>query len=382
MSSASSRKRERAELIAALERVLADVRVAVADWRPMLVRVGEIAAELKVNPPPLPKDEIEEAVEFLEWLAANNFTFLGARDYVFTNDEEALRPMHETGLGLLRAPETRVLRTGSQLVQVTPEILAFLKEPKLLIVTKSAARSRVHRRIHMDYIGVKRFDAEGRLVGEFRIVGLFTSTVYTRSTRTIPYLRRKVAAVIKRAGFDPDGHSGKALANVLETYSRDELFQIDEDTLYEFVMLIMQLDERPRVRVLARRDRFERFVSILVFVPRDHYNSSVRQAIGEYLAKIYQGRVSAYYPFFPDGPLVRVHFIIGRDEGETPNPERAALEEAVGSIIRTWADGLADALSIAYDPARARELCAATATRSRRGIARRIHRSPPSTISR
>ena len=347
---------QRAELTAALERVLADVRVAVADWRPMLVRVGEIAAELKVNPPPLPKDEIDEAVEFLEWLASNNFTFLGAREYVFTTEEAALQPMHETGLGLLRSPETRVLRTGSQLVVVTPELRAFLKEPKLLIVTKSAVRSRVHRRIHMDYIGVKRFDAEGRLIGEFRIVGLFTSTVYTRSTRTIPYLRRKVAAVLARAGFDPEGHSGKALANVLETYSRDELFQIDEDTLFEFAMLIMQLDERPRVRVLARRDRFDRFVSLLVFVPRDRYNSSVRVAIGEYLAKVYHGRVSAYYPFFPDGPLVRVHFIIGRDEGETPNPERAVLEEAVGSIIRTWTDGLADALAIAYDPGRAREL--------------------------
>ena len=347
---------ERAELIAALDRVLADVRLAVTDWRPMLVRVGEIAAELKVNPPPLPKEEIDEAVEFLEWLVGNNFTFLGARDYVFTSEEAALQPMHETGLGVLRPPETRVLRTGTQLVQVTPEILAFLKEPKLLVVTKSAVRSRVHRRTHMDYIGVKRFDAEGRLIGEFRIVGLFTSTVYTRSTRTIPYLRRKVDAVLARAGFTPEGHSGKALANVLETYSRDELFQIDEDTLYEFAMLIMQLDERPRVRVLARRDRFNRFVSIFVFVPRDRYNSTVRQAIGEYLAKVYEGRVSAYYPYFPDGPLVRVHFIIGRDEGETPHPGHTALEDAVGSIIRTWTDGLADALSIAYDPARARAL--------------------------
>ena len=213
-----------------------------------------------------------------------------------------------------------MLRTGTQLVQVTPELRAFLMEPKLLIVTKSAVRSKVHRRTHMDYIGIKRFDAAGKLVGEFRIVGLFTSTVYTRSTRTIPYLRRKVDAVIKRAGFDPDSHSGKSLANVLDTYSRDELFQIDEDTLYQFAMLILQLDERPRVRVLSRHDRFDRFVSVFVFVPRDRYNSTVRTAIGQYLAEVYQGRMSAYYPFFPEGPLVRVHFIIGRDAGETPRP--------------------------------------------------------------
>ncbi len=322
----------------------------------MTARVGEIAAELKINPPPLPKDEIDETVAFLEWLISDNFTFLGARDYVFTDKEGALEPLHETGLGLLRSPERRVLRTGTQLVVVTPELRAFLKEPKLLIVTKSAVRSKVHRRTHMDYIGIKRFNAKGKLVGEFRIVGLFTSTVYTRSTRTIPHLRRKVDAVIKRVGFDPDSHSGKALANVLDTYSRDELFQIDEDTLLQFAMLILQLDERPRVRVLSRPDRFDRFVSVLVFVPRDRYNSTVRVAIGEYLAEVYQGRMSAYYPFFPEGPLVRVHFIIGRDQGECPRPDRATLEETVSNIIRTWTDGLSDALSVVHDPGNAREL--------------------------
>ncbi|MCC6887091.1 MAG: NAD-glutamate dehydrogenase [Hyphomicrobiales bacterium] len=343
-------------LIAALEGVLADVRLSVRDWRTMVARVEGITTELKGNPPPLSKDEVEEAVAFLEWLVDDNFTFLGARSYEFSEKGDALEPVHETGLGLLSVPERRVLRTGTQLVLVTPEIRAFLMEPKLLIVTKSAVRSRVHRRVHMDYIGVKRFDAQGRLRGEFRIVGLFTSTAYTRSTRSIPYLRRKVEAVIARAGFDPNSHSGKALANVLDTYARDELFQIDEDTLYQFAMAILQLDERPRVRVLSRHDRFDRFVSILVYVPRDRYNSSVRVTIGAYLAEAYQGRVSAYYPFFPEGTLVRVHYIIGRDAGECPRPERAVLERAVASIIRTWADGLADVLAAVHEPGRAREL--------------------------
>jgi glutamate dehydrogenase len=345
-----------AELTAVINKVLSDVRASVQDWRAMMARVGEVAAELKVNPPPLPREEVDEAVAFLEWLASDNFTFLGTRNYVFTANDDALAPVHETGLGVLRSPEARVLRTGSKLVVVTPEIRAFLNEPKLLIVTKSAVRSRVHRRVHIDYVGVKRFAADGKLVGEFRIVGLFTSTVYTRSTRTIPYLRRKVEAIVKRAGFDPDGHSGKALVNVLETYPRDELFQIDEDTLYQYALLILQLEERPRVRVLARCDRFDRFVSILVYVPRDRYNSNVRVAIGNYLAEVYDGRVSAYYPFFPEGPLVRVHFIIGRDGGECPQPDRAGLEETVGAIIRTWTDGLSDALAVVHDPARARAL--------------------------
>ena len=147
---------------------------------------------------------------------------------------------------------------------ITPQLRAFFDEPKTLIVTKANAKSRVHRRVYLDYIGVKRFDDDGNPSGEFRIVGLFTSTVYIRSIRSIPFLRRKVDAVLTRAGFNPETHSGKALVNVLETYPRDELFQIDEDTLYHFALSILQLEERPRVRVLARRDRFDRFVSVLV----------------------------------------------------------------------------------------------------------------------
>jgi glutamate dehydrogenase len=334
----------RAELVRVLEDILAEVRVCVDDWRPMLARVGEVIAELRTNPPPLPAPEIAEAVQFLEWLAANNFTLLGARDYTFADTEDALAPKFETGLGLLRSHDVRLLRRGSQAMTYTREIIEFLKEPRLLIVTKAAVRSRVHRRVYLDYIGVKRFGQDGELIGERRFCGLFTSTAYTRSSRSIPYLRRKVDSVIRRAEFDPEGHSGKALVNVLETYPRDELFQIDEDTLFQFALAVLQLEERPRVRVLPRRDRFDRFVAVLVYVPRDRYDSRIRAKIGDYLAGAFKGRVRAYYPFFPEGPLVRVYFIIGRYEGEPPNPDRAALDRAVEDIVRSWVDGLHEAL--------------------------------------
>src|SRR3954454_11588284 len=348
----------RSELMGAIEQVLADVRICVHDWRPMMDRIQETVVALKTNPPPLPPDEIAEAIQFMDWLITNNFTFLGVRNYVFTAGEGALEPQYETGLGLLRDRDLQVLRRGDQMVAITPEIREFLKEPKLLIVTKSAVRSRVHRRAYMDYIGIKQFDSAGKLAGELRIVGLFTSTAYTQTSSSIPYLRRKIASVVDRAGFVPEGHSGKALINVLETFPRDELFQIDEDLLYQFALAILQLDERPRVRVLSRRDRFDRFVSVLVYVPRDRYHSGVRQAIGDYLAKVYQGHVSAFYPFFPEGPLVRVHFIIGRREGATPNPDRATLEDAVSAISRTWTDTLVQALAEAFEPQRAQALAA------------------------
>ncbi len=345
-----------ADLTRTLEAVLAEVRLAVIDWRPMLDRVNGIVADLKTNPPPLPVDELAEAIQFLQWLLADNFTFLGVRNYRLENDD--LVPDFDSALGIMRQRDLRVLRRGSELLEMTPEIMVFLKEPRPLIIAKANIHARVHRRVYLDYIGVKHFDAAGNLVGEQRIVGLFTSTAYTRSAHGIPYLRRKLAAVESRAGFDPGSHSGKALANVLEHYPRDELFQVDEGTLYQNAIAILQLDERPRVRVLPRRDRFDRFVSVLVYVPRERYDSGIRARIGAYLASIFVGRVSAYYPFFPEGPLVRVHYIIGRSGGTAVDIPRAKLESEVGDIVRTWSDGLADALALIYPPEKTRELYA------------------------
>ena len=324
----------------------------------MLARLSEVTAELRAAPPPLPADEIAEAIQFLQWIAADNFTLLGARDYAYTDSEQALEPRFDTGLGLLRSPEMRLLLRGDQLVTATPEIREFLNEPKLIVMTKAAQRSRVHRRVDLDYIGVKHFDRDGKLVGEWRFCGLLTSTAYTRSVRAIPYLRRKVDSIVERAGFDPNSHSGKALVNVLENYPRDELFQIDEDTLYQFALAILQLDERPRVRVLPRYDRFDRFVSVLVYVPRERYDSQIRARIGDYLAGVFNGRVRAFYPFFPEGRLVRVHFIIARDEGATPKVDRASLDRAVEAIVRSWTDDIEEALAAAHEPKQARALLA------------------------
>ncbi len=349
---------QRGEIVRELESILADVRVAVQDWQAMLARIRSIIADLRTNPPPLPVDEIAEAIQFMEWIEDDNFTLLGARDYSFNESGDSLEPAFETGLGLLRSRDVRLLQRWNQPLAITPEIRAFLEQPRLLIVTKAAIRSRVHRRVYLDYIGLKRFDRSGKLIGERRICGLFTSTAYTRPARTIPYLRRKVDSIIRRAGFDPASHSGKALVNVLETYPRDDLFQIDEDTLYQFALAILQLDERPRVRVLPRRDRFDRFVSAIVYVPRDRYDGRIRAAVGNYLAKAFNGRISAFHPFFPEGPLVRVHFIIGRNPGAAPNPDRATLDRAVEGIVRSWIDGLYEALVADPDPARGRTLLA------------------------
>ena len=349
---------DRQALSDALSSMLDDVRRSVEDWRPMLERLKETIASYKSNPPPIPVDEIAECVQLLEWLEDDNFTFLGMRNYAYSGGAKKgrLARVAKSGLGILRDPKVQVLRRGRQMVALTPEIREFLMRPEPLIITKANVKSRIHRRVHMDYVGVKTFDKNGKLTGELRIIGLFTSTAYTRSTIRIPYLRHKVNQVIEQTGFDRNSHSGKALLNVLESYPRDDLFQIDVETLTQFATTILQLDERPRIRVLPRPDKFDRFVSVLVYVPRDRYTTDIRLRIGTYLAEIYEGRLSAMYVSYPEGTLARVHYVLGRYEGHTPEHSAAELEAAVADIVRTWQDALKEALAKVYDPVRMRLL--------------------------
>ncbi|WP_456758637.1 NAD-glutamate dehydrogenase [Bradyrhizobium sp. USDA 4011] len=348
---------DRQKLIDGLTRTLNDVRACVTDWRAMRDRVEDAIKTFTSNPPPLPIDEVAEANQFLQWLCADNFTFLGVREYRFSPDSDASDDITTgKGLGVLRDPDAKVLRRGSEMVVMTSEIREFMHDPTLLIVIKANVSSRVHRRIRMDYVGIKLYTPDGRLEGELRVVGLFTSGAYTRSARQIPYVRHKVTRALQRAGFDPNGHSGKALMHILEEYPRDELFQVDVDTLYNFVMEILILYERPRVRALARVDKFDRFVSILTFIPREKYDTNVRTRVGAFLSQVYKGMLSASYVSFPEGALVRVHYIIGRYDGKTPVVERATLEAGISAIAATWADKLKAALTASTDGMRARML--------------------------
>jgi len=337
---------DRQALVEALTGLLGEVRSATADHERMLAAVRSAIAAFREAPPPLPADEIAEAVQFLEWLMEEDFVFLGVREYALAGagEEENLEPVAETGLGLLQDPQMRVLKRRGELVVMTPEIRAFLHEPKPLIVTKASVKSRVFRRLYMDYVGVKRFGEDGRLSGELRIVGLFTGSAFMRPARETPLIRRKIGEVISRAGFDPESHSGKGLANLLETYPREELFQASPEILFTAAMDILALYGRPRVKALLRQDRFGRFVSALVYVPRERYDSDVRARLGAHLAERLGGRVSAYNPSFPEGPLARVHFIIGLDGASQP-VDPAALDAELGAIVQTWGDGLRLALA-------------------------------------
>src|SRR5690606_33030767 len=245
-----------------------------------------------------------------------------------------------SGLGILRDPSVKVLRSGADYVETTPQHAAFMASGEVLLVTKANIRARVHRRVQMDYLGVKILGADGRPTGELRIVGLFTAQAQATPHTEVPIIRRKIAEVMRQSGVDPLGHDGRALLSALDSYPRDELFQIDVEQLGEFSTAIAGLYDRPRVRVLPRIDRFDNFVSILVYVPRDRYDGEARARITRYLAQAYDGRVSAYYPHFPEGEPVRLHVIIGRLAGPAPQPARAELEAEISELSRTFADRL------------------------------------------
>ncbi|MCO6188028.1 NAD-glutamate dehydrogenase [Rhizobium sp. L1K21] len=341
-------EREKASLEERINNVLKRVDHAVRDWPAMLKALDNAVDGLKSQTVSAKrKADHKEALAFIKWLRSDNFTFLGMREYTYSGQgkEARVERAKGPGLGILSDPDIFVLRFGKDAVATTPEILEFLDGPDYLIVTKANAKSVVHRRAYMDYIGIKLFNKNGNVAGELRIVGLFTSTAYTQPAAQIPLLRSKVAKVVQNFGYDAESHSGKALSNTLESYPRDDLFQIDVDLLSSFAEQIMELVERPRVRVLTRIDHFDRFVSVLVYVPREQYDSAVREKIGDYLKTVYEGRLSAYYPAFPEGGVARVHFIIGRSEGQTPKISQKSLENAIRDIATSWDDRFAVLMS-------------------------------------
>jgi glutamate dehydrogenase len=333
----------RGELVAALEATLADVRAAVGDWKAMLKRLGELVVGYRWGATPLEASVKAEALGFLEWLGADNFTFLGMREYRFVETEGGayVEPIAASGLGILRDPDVRVLKRGAESLNAATAIGAFARSPEPIMVTTSNVRSRIHRRVHMDYVGVKLWGDDGRMHGELRILGLFTAGAYTSSIETVPMVREKAARVIARAGLTPGSHSAQALRNVLETYPRGELMQIDEATLHDFAMAILALGEHPRIRVLARNDPFDRYVSILAFVPRDRYTTDLRRRIGELFEARFDGKIVSWMPAHSEGPLTRIHYIVGRYRGATPEVPRGALEREVAGLVRTWRDDFA-----------------------------------------
>jgi glutamate dehydrogenase len=329
-----------AALIGGLKETLKDVRAAVDDFPEMLSLMARTLAELQTHE----RHATPEETAFLAWLEAEQFVFLGARVYEYprlkNGDYAAEEPLYQAkdGLGVLRDPSRTVLRRANEPAILLGNVKHRLLTDPALTVAKSNVRSRVHRRGYMDYVGIKRYGADGRPVGEVRFVGLFTAEAYDQPASAVPLIREKVANVLRRAAMAPGSHNEKRLKNIVENHPRDELFQMSEDDLLAEALGILHLYDRPRVRLFERRDPFDRFASILLFLPRDHYDSDLAARAGKILADAYRGRVSASYPSFSDAPLARVHYIIGFTPGQHDEPELRGLEAAITEAARTWED--------------------------------------------
>lgn len=337
---------ERKEIEAALDRILRHVSLAVGDWREITAHLNETIDQLQSTAGSSIDEHFDESIQFLQWLSDDHFLFLGARDYVFEGSPETgeLLPVAGTSLGILKEKDVLILRRSTASHAISPEVHQFWLNPTSIIVSKSNFKSLVHRRAYLDYIGVKLFSETGSLVGERRFLGLFTSAAYNRSTHAIPLIRRKTELITERAGFTPGSHDGNALLNVIENYPRDELFQVEVEELARIAVGVLRLTERPRTRVFLRHDKFDRFCSALVFVPRERFTSELREDIGECLADAFSGRISAYYTQITDGPLARVHFVIGRDPGVGERPSDAKIEQMVTELVRSWSERLREEL--------------------------------------
>jgi glutamate dehydrogenase len=327
--------------------VLEDVRQSVEDWPKMRSKCLVLAAELEGSPPEgVDADETALAIRFLRWMADDHFTFLGFRDYSLrqTAEGEFISPITGSGLGLLRSDPP----LGHDPDLLTPQASAKAHEPNILVLTKANTRSTVHRVTHLDYVGVKQYDEDGQVVGERRFLGLYASTAYTESVMRVPLVAEKVQAVLERSGVAPDSHTGKDLLGVLESYPRDELIQASVEQLYETAMSVTQLQERRRTKLFIREDDFGRFVSCLVYIPRDRYNTNVRLRMADILKDTFGGESVEFSARVSESALSRLQFVVRLPKGERvrtlDRAEQDALEHRLVEVSRTWSDRLGDAL--------------------------------------
>ncbi|MBK8286799.1 MAG: NAD-glutamate dehydrogenase [Ahniella sp.] len=318
------------------------VRASVRDWSAMQARLLAISDEMKDRKLPIDQNGREELEAFLRWVANDHFTCLGYREYeTYTEGkEDFLRVVEGTGLGILRLPEGKMRPLKSLAARDVPRAEA----QKVVILTKTNARSSVHRPGYMDYIGILRFDESGRAIGEERFLGLFTSSAYMARPWDIPLVRMKHSQVMQDSGLKPQGHSGKALRHILETLPRDELLQASTQELFDTAMSVLALAERSRVRVFVRRDIYGRFFSCLVYLPRDRFNQDVRDRIEAAMKRAFAGERVDSTAHVGDEALARLHLIIRPKNGEHPDVDVAELETKITAIVRNWYDDLRDAL--------------------------------------
>lgn len=324
-----------------VESTLEKVSVTVEDWQPMCKQLSEIIDDLKANPPPIDRQELEHSLAFLEWIGDDHFAFLGYREYKLIETDE-LRSVTGSGLGLLRSD--RPDQSSKSFAGLPLEIRHLAREPRLLVITKASRHSPVHRPGYLDHIGIKRFDKQGNVIGERRFMGLYTSAAYNNRPAEIPLLRDKMAYVMDRAGHQCGSHTAKALLHIIDTFPRDLLFLIPNEELYTTTMGILHLQERQRIRLFIHRDRYGRFYACMVYVPRELYDTEVRKAILSVLVEHLGGDGSEFNVTLSDSVLARLYFVLHVPQDSVADYDINEIEVKLRDATRNWSDDLHDAL--------------------------------------
>jgi glutamate dehydrogenase len=322
--------------------VFRDVRLAVVDWAKMKNQVQKAMKELKPIPDVLSSDQLNECVEFLKWLAVDHFTFLGYREYTLEEKKGVYHPkaLHETALGLVSAPANYDLGLFYKGESLTAKTLDFIFQSNPLVVSKTERISTIHRPVPLDSVTIKIYGPKGELVGLRQFLGLFTSIAYSSSTHDIPMLRRKVLKIVEKAGFSPQWHDGKALIHILDSLPRDELFQASEEELLTVGKKVLSIQEQPRIALFIRRDHFDRYLSCLVYVPRDRFEYSLNDRIGQILQESLNSPVDLVSAQYGDLSFARIHYMVRNAQKKHFDFNIEEIEKRLVKATHSWKDSL------------------------------------------
>ncbi|HWV14290.1 MAG TPA: NAD-glutamate dehydrogenase [Cellvibrio sp.] len=343
-----TQKEELNSIVDSLLSVLAELATVVRDFQPMLQASRDAEENLNNAKAAIDVVHVKESQEFLLWLRSNNFTFLGYSEYDFgeKDGKKFLRENVDKRLGIFAHKGGK--ENYSESIEANEGVMRFHLVPYAITFSKSSVRSRIHRQAYSDYIVVKRFDSQGEVTGEMRFLGLYTSNVYTMQPAKIPLICNKVSQVLHRSGLNLQGHDGKNLQQILDTFPRDELFLSNSSELYETVTGVASINERYQVRLFMRKDPFGKFVSCLVYVPRDVFTTEMRLRIQELISQRINATECEFTTYFSESILARVHLVFKVNPKLPLEYDREKLQSNIGEITRSWEDHLQASLIEAF----------------------------------
>lgn len=337
--------KEAKALEAQIAKTLETISLVVGDFKKMSEFVEGLKKEIAKN-----KISAEEGEEFFTWLNDGNFIFLGIKEFEVKEKagKYTITAKDETSLGVFKSKYEEFVPSVKNFANSnSKEVEDAVKKPYVLEILKSRYKSQIHRNSMAERIRVQKFSASGEVIGEYRIIGLFTNSAYTQDVSDIPRLRKKIAYVIKESGFIKGSHNYKDLISTIEGYPRDELFQSTKEDLLRIIKAIVLICGRNEVRFFARRDKFDRFVSCLVYTPRERSNSELRDKIRDLLAKKYDGYVVDSFVQITESNLTRLHIII-RTDNKIPSVDEEKIEQEISEMTKIYSDALCDEIKAKF----------------------------------